>query len=309
MKNLIFISIFLSTIATSFGQQDPLVSMYMFNGLLINPAYAGTKPYVRSTLLHRSQWVGWKGAPMTDIITVDGGLKDNVSAIGLVASNDRAGVTNQADMHANYAYRIKLKPDAYLSFGLKAGLTWYSANLGDLTVWDGNDNVYAQGNQNSILPNVGVGAFYYSKKFYAGLSVPKILSYDPSESFSIGKDVNAIPNVRRHYYLTAGNTFVLSHAIALKPSILLRYVHSAPVGADFNFHVLLNQILWIGASYRLNDAAVAMMQLQVMPALRIGYAYDYTLTRVGNFSSGSHEIMLGYDLGRDIIKMKTPRYF
>ena len=305
MKKLSILLLFFAVTLTAGAQQDPIVSMYMFNGLLINPAYAGTKPYVRGTLLHRSQWVGWQGAPISDVITIDGRIKDKVSALGLVVSNDRTGVTNQTDVYANYAYHIPLKKGLTLSLGLKGGLSWYSANLGGLTAWDANDNVYAQGTQNSFLPNFGTGAFLYSKKFYAGISVPKILSYDPKEIFSIGKDVNTIPNVRRHYYLTTGYAIVFSQAFVLKPSILLRYVHSAPFAADFNLHLLLNQILWIGASYRVKDAVVGMVQLQIFPALRVGYAYDYTLSSVGKFSAGSHEFMLGYDLGRDMIKMKT----
>ena len=181
MKNLILLFLLLAFAKSATAQQDPIVSMYMFNGLLINPAYAGTKPYVRGTLLHRSQWVGWQGAPISDVITIDGRLKDKFSAIGVIVSNDRAGVTNQTDVYANYAYHIPLKTGLTLSLGLKGGMSWYSAKLGGLTAWDANDNLYAQGTQSSFLPNFGTGAFLYSKRFYAGISVPRILSYDPKE--------------------------------------------------------------------------------------------------------------------------------
>lgn len=309
MKKLITTLLLLSGIISMQAQQDPLVSMYMFNALLINPAYAGTKPYVRTTLLHRSQWVGWKGAPMTDVVTIDGRIKDKVSALGLIVSNDRLGVTNKTDVYANYAYHIGLGKRHTLSLGLKGGLSWFNAKLSGITAWDPNDEVYTGGNQNNFLPNFGVGAFLYSERFYAGLSVPQALSYDPREMFSLGKDVSSIPQVRRHYLLTTGYAMVLSRAVVLKPSIMLRYVYASPLGVDLNAHVLLNDILWLGASYRINDAVIGMIQLQIFPAFRVGYAYDYTLSQIGDFSSGTHEIMLGYDLAKDVLKMKTPRYF
>ena len=309
MKNIITIFLFFAVVFTTQAQQDPLVSMYMFNGLLINPAYAGTKPYVRSTLLHRSQWVGWKGAPKTQIFTIDGRLRDKVSAAGLVVSNDNIGATNRVDVYGSYAYHLNFKKGPTLSLGIKGGMSWFSANTSGLTYWDTNDDVYNKGVRNNFMPNVGIGAFYYTKKFYAGISVPQVISYDPLEMFSIGKENTVIPKVRRHYFLTTGYAFVLSKSIVIKPSVLLRFVNSAPAEADFNVHVLLNQLLWLGVSYRTQDAMVGMIQLQILPALRFGYAYDYTLTSIGNYSSGSHEIMMGLDLGHDVIKMKTPRYF
>lgn len=313
MKNLLKFSVL--AIALLWGgarvqaQQDVLVSQYMFNHLLLNPAYAGSKPYISSTLLHRSQWVGWKGAPLTQIATIHGPLPDRRNALGFTVSNDHLGITNQTDLFLNYAYRINFDKYTSLAFGLKGGLSWYQAKFSDLVYWDQGDQVYQGGTQMNLLPNFGVGAYFQNQNFYAGLSVPRILSYDPRELFSIGKDFTSLPKVRRHYYLTSGVAIPLNDNLVLKPSFLLRYVPGVSVQADLNLNLLINKILWVGGSYRTGDSFVGMVEFQATRKFRIGYAFDYTLTDVANYSSNTHEFMIAYDFGYDIMKMKTPRYF
>jgi type IX secretion system PorP/SprF family membrane protein len=281
----------------------------MFNGLLLNPAYAGSKDYFSGTLLHRSQWTGWEGAPSTQVFTFHARLKDKVSGLGLSVSNDHLGVTNRTDVEGYYAYHIPLTDKARLSFGLKGGLSNYTANFNKLIYWDTDDQVFAAGVQRNLLPNAGAGVYLYSERFYAGFSVPQLLSYDPGEMFHIGDKLDAIPHIRRHYYLTAGYVIDLGNSVAMKPSFLVRYVAGAPVEADLNLNFLFNRVLWLGASYRTGDAVVGMIEFQATKRIRIGYAYDYTLTDISSYSHGSHEIMLGYDFGYQLLKMKTPRYF
>ncbi|MBK9448844.1 MAG: type IX secretion system membrane protein PorP/SprF [Bacteroidetes bacterium] len=295
--------------ASAFAQQDALVSQYMFNGLLLNPAYAGSKEYFSTTLLHRSQWTGWKGAPSTQIFTFHSLLRDKVSGVGLTVSNDHIGVTNRTEISGHYAYHIPLGENAKLAFGLKGGVSNYKAKLNELIYWDTDDQVFNQGVIRNLVPNAGVGAYFYTNKFYAGLSVPQLLSYDPREMFHIGENIATLPHVRRHYYLNVGYVIELSPSVALKPSVLVRYVHGAPIQADLNMNVLLNNMFWIGASWRTGDSFVGMLEFQATKRLRVGYSYDYTLTDISRYSNGSHEIMLGYDFGYKVLKMKSPRYF
>lgn len=290
-----------------FAQQDPLVSQYMFNGLLINPAYAGSRGFISTTLLHRSQWVGIEGAPRTQVFSVHGPTRGKINNFGLSVAHDFVGITGQTDVYGNYAYAIHLDKGNTLAFGLKGGFSYYNADFTKLVYWDEGDQLYSAGRQSTLLPNAGAGAYFYNERFYAGISVPSLISYDPDELFAIR--VDQIPHRRRVYFLTSGLALPVSEDLVLKPSFLLRYTPEAPLQADLNFNVLFYNKLWLGASYRTGDAVLGLLELQVNRKFRVGYAYDYTLSDLNRWSSGSHEIMISYEFGYDIIKMKTPRYF
>lgn len=308
MKKLLLIptTIFLMLRFSASAQQDIMISQYMFDGLLLNPAYAGTHKYFTSSLLHRSQWVGMDGAPRTNIFTIDGPVNDNKMGIGFIVSNDHIGITDQTDMYANYSYQIPLG-DGKLSFGLKAGVSKYTYKFDELVYWDNNDQVFLGNRSSAWLPKFGAGLYYYTSKWYAGFSVPTLVAYDPNHNF--GSDVNNSGFVKKHYYAVSGYVFNLNENFKLKPSILLKYVAAAPLEADLNLHLLYRDQLWFGASYRTNDAFTVMLEYQTNNRFRVGYAYDYTTSKIKNYSSGTHEIMLGYDFGKDLIKVKTPRYF
>jgi len=306
---LAFSAFLLCGFLQSSAQQDVLVSQYMFNHLLLNPAYAGTKDYMMASLLYRKQWVNFDGAPVTQVGSVHGPIGLTNFGWGALISNDKIGVTNRTDAYANGAYHIKLKNDLNLSVGIRAGGGYYSIKNSDLKYWDA-DKVFQSDRVSKFLPNIGAGAYLYSTKYYVGLSAPTLISYDPQRamSLSLAGDVY-IPRQVRHYFLTAGMVYELNPEVALKPSFLIKYVGNAPIEADINMSVLLSNMLWIGASYRTNDAVLGILEFQINRKLRIGYSYDYTLTDIKDYSSGSHEFMVGYDFGYDIMKIKTPRYF
>jgi type IX secretion system PorP/SprF family membrane protein len=308
MKKLILIiSIIVLAAQQSFAQQEPMLSQYMFNGLFLNPAYAGSHDNFSATLLGRKQWAGFNGAPNTVIASVDGPLLDHKMGLGLILSNDQIGVTCQTDVYANYSYHIKTSDFGHLAFGLKAGFSQYTARLSDLKYWDAEDVVF-MGNRNSAwLMKAGFGMYYYTPRFYAGLSIPSLLAYDPQRNFSF--DVNQSSQVRKHYYLTSGYIFNLSPDFMLKPSVLLKYETAAPLQADINLNLLYKNRFWLGASYRTGDAVVIIAEVQATKRFRIGYSYDWTLSEMNNYSSGTHEVMIGYEFGKDLMKIKTPRYF
>lgn len=288
------------------GQQDPMLSQYMFNGLFLNPAYAGSHKFFQSTLIYRKQWVNFNGSPQTIVAAVDGPLQNNKMGVGLIIMNDQIGVTNQTDFLANYSYNIKLG-EGKLAFGIKAGASQYKANLTDLTYWDKEDPVYAGNIQSKIIPRFGAGAYYYQEKWYAGVSVPTLLAYEKEYKFSM--NINNASNLRRHLLITGGYVFTLNDNWKIKPSTLIKYTYAAPFQIDLNCNVLWKDMIWLGGSYRSGDSFVAMVEYQANDRFRIGYAHDFTTTQIRNYSSGTHEIMAGFDFGKDFAKVRTPRFF
>jgi type IX secretion system PorP/SprF family membrane protein len=303
-KVIIIIALFLLA-SKGTGQQEVMVSQYMFNGLFINPAYAGSHEYISSSLLHRTQWVNFSGAPTTALLAVDGAIPNRNVGLGLIVAHDRIGVTEQTDIHGNYAYQLRLG-EGKLAFGIKAGVSNYTYRNNKLTVWDANDELFT-GNNNVWLPKFGGGAYYFTEKFYVGLAVPNLLAYDPERTF--GLDINEVSSLRRHYYVNGGYVVVLSKQFKLKPSFLLKYEPTAPVQVDLNMHLLFIDHYWLGCSYRTGDAVSVMAEYQTNNRIRFGYAYDITTSKIRKYSAGTHEIMIGFDFGKAALKIKSPRYF
>lgn len=299
--------VLLCSLKLASAQQGPLLSHYMFNGLLLNPAYAGSKEYVSSTLLYRKQWAGIEGAPITNSGAVHGLLKKKKLGLGAIFQQDKIGVTKQTDMYAMLAYHLDVGMGK-LSVGLQGGVSNFSSEVVKLTYWDPGDKVFEYNTFSSLLPNAGLGAYYYRELFYAGLSAPFLISYDPNDKGAIRPEIPVHQMVRR-YYATIGGVIETESEIKFKPSMLLRYENGGKLQYDLNMNVLINDIFWIGASYRSDESIVALFEYQINRKFRVGYSYDYTLGILGSYTSGSHELMIGYDFGFPVTKMKSPRYF
>lgn len=299
---------FLFTIATcAWSQQELQVSQYMFNGLLLNPAYAGTHDYFSASLLHRSQWVNLDNAPTTQVFAIDGPIAKDKLGLGLIVSNDQLGIISQLDVAANLSVKFQLG-QGNLSFGLKGGISSYSADLSSVEIWDIQDQVYNQNNiQGELVTKFGFGAYYYMDNFFAGISVPVIYSLDDAILPELTSQNNYFT---QHYYANVGGIIEAGPSLAFKPSILVKYLPNAPVEVDLNCNALFFNRLWLGLGYRTQDALIGMVEYNITLQLRAGYAYDYTLTDIQTYSSGSHEIMIGYDFGKNVsIKTRSPRYF
>ena len=307
MKNIIISVLTLLISASGFAQQDPLVSQYMFNGLFINPAYAGSHSYWTSSISSRHQWVGFDGAPRTFITAVDGPIAAKNMGLGFVMMNDQIGVTTQNAIMANYAYQLKLKEGHTLALGASMGGSQFSARLTDLTVWDDNDPVFMNNLTSRIIPRFGFGAYYFSENIYGGFSIPTLLAYEEGKDFNM--DVSKSSFLHRHYLLTGGYIFNVTDNIKLKPSTLVKYTANAPVQVDLNIGALFQDMFWVGTSFRTGDAVVLMLEYQSNAFFRIAYAYDITYSELRLYSHGSHEILIGIDFGKDLVKKKTPRYF
>lgn len=307
LRNILLAAIvWLASLATH-AQQEVHVSQYMFNGLFLNPAYAGSHGYISSSLLHRAQWVQVDGAPKTSMMAVDGSLMNRTMGLGLSIVHDQIGVSKDLDISAHYAYHLNLGDYGRLAMGLRAGVSIYSARISDLRYWDQNDQVYAGDITNEPVGKFGFGLYWYDATAYVGISVPTIYAADGNITMNAE---NAIDHYfTQHYYLQAGRVFPLTEVFDIKPSTVIKYLPAAPVEADVNCNVLYKERVWLGLGYRTGDALVGMVEYQVTPQMRIGYAYDMTTSRLRNYTSGSHEVMLGLDFGKDLVKIKTPRYF
>ena len=278
-----------------FAQQDPMITQYMFNGLYLNPAYAGVRNNPNVTGTFRKQWTGMDGAPVTQTLSYDRKIASKMG-LGLIIINDKIGVTGQTDIYADYSYHLKLSEKMALSLGLRAGASNYRANLTALHVWDEGDQSFSQNIAGKWIPNFGTGAYLHGEKYYAGISIPRILSYDPAMFLHVQLDRS--PLYERHYYLTGGYQFDLSEKFILKPSMLLKFVPAAPLQVDVNVVGYYKNTFGVGISYRSKNTMVALVEFNTKKRLKIGYSFDYSFGSLAKYTSGSHEIMIAYDMGK-----------
>lgn len=293
--------------AKLFAQQEVMVSQYMFNQLFLNPAYAGSHAYMSSSLLHRSQWLKVEGAPRTSMMAVDAPLMNGKMGAGFSIVHDQIGVSRDLDIAAHYAYHLRLSPTSKLAFGMRAGLSIYSARLSELNYWDTNDQVFQGDIANKPVGKFGFGLYWYDTRSYVGLAVPTIYAADKQIAMNATGVIGDY--FTQHFYVNAGHVFTLNESFDIKPSTMVRYTEAAPMEADVNCNVLYRERIWFGLGYRTGDAVVGMLEYQINPMLRIGYAYDMTTSQLRNYTNGSHEVMLGLDFGKEPIRIKTPRYF
>jgi type IX secretion system PorP/SprF family membrane protein len=277
----------------------------MFNGLLINPAYAGSRDALAINLTYRKQWVGFDGAPTTSLMSVHSPIKKRRIGMGLQLWSDRIGVSRETGLMSNYAYRIPFRKGK-LQFGIGAGFTVMQAQWTQVSLQDRTDVTYATNTRNAVRPNFSGGAFYYKKSYYIGASVPLLLSH----TYNASTDGSVIPNSSMQYQpmLTGGYLFKLNKQFKLKPSTLLRYRQSTGLQADLNANLIIKDKIWAGVSYRTEDAFVGMFEVLPTPQWRLGYAYEMGINGLTQYHGGSHELMLQYEFGYRI-RVKDPRYF
>lgn len=304
MKKIYFLFAAILGIAFSGqAQQQAMFTQYMFNGLLLNPAYAGSHETVSFTGVGRRQWVGFDGAPDTESFSVHAPIRKGKIGLGFYFINDRIGVTNEYSYFGSASYRLQLNK-GYLSFGLQFGLLNHRTDFDRLTKND-DDDINLIGSVVDILkPNVGAGLYYNTERFYVGFAVPHILTND-----FVSEGGQLVYDQERHFYLTSGAVFDLNHWLKFKPSLLFKAVPGAPVELDLNGNFLLNNVLWVGAGLRSYDSVHLMTQLQLTNQFAVGYTFDLTTTELRRENSGTHEIMLNYRFNFNRKRIITPRYF
>ena len=290
------------------AQQDPQYTQYMYNMNIVNPAYAGSRGTLSIGLLGRTQWVGISDAPKTATLSIHAPVGKNLAA-GFSAIADTYGPVNEQNIYADLSYTITTSEEGRFAFGLKGGITLFDVGLlSDIippqTV-PGVDRLF-QDDINEIFPNFGAGVYYYTDKFYAGLSAPNLL-----ETKHLEKQSGTITRAseKMHYFFTSGYVFDLSETLKLKPSFMAKAVSGAPLSLDVTANMLFNDRLELGLNYRLDDSIGGLVNFGVTPDLRIGYAYDYTTSNLGNFNSGTHEMFLLWDIDFSKKNLKSPRFF
>jgi len=272
------------------AQQRPVQSMYMFDPLLINPAFAGTQVQLSGTSIYRNQWVNFEGAPKTFTFSAHSGFKQNRVGLGIIAGVDKIGIHQESTLFLAYSYKLPLSrfdKSTSLSFGIQGG---FNSLRSDYTMTISRE-LDKFGVLSSFNPNFGAGLFFKNKKYYAGFSVPYILN---SELLSVNNAFQSAAQRYRYYYLSGGFTQKLSNAIKLVPSTLIRFQEKAPITFDLTLITVLYDAVGIGVSYRLNDAVVGLFELQLNENFHVGYAYDITTSDLRQYSNGTHEIMLNY---------------
>ena len=311
MKKVItfFTAIILYSI-TANAQYDAMFTQYMFNEMYINPAYAGSKEAMAVNLTHRQQWVNFPGRPITSAFTLHGPLSNNKMGLGISVLNEQIGKLSRNLVYINYAYRIKTGEKGHLAFGLMAGIHNQINKLSELKPSETGDIQVSQNTPSLITPNFGTGIYYSTKKFYAGISIPRMVddSYLFNQAGNITTSTKITPN-KLHYYFTVGKVFEINDGLLIKPQAMVKAVQNAPIQLDLNVNFLIQNKIWTGISYRSGSDISALIGIQVNPQFLINYSYDYSLTKVQKYSQGSHEITLGYLFNYKQSKVVTPRYF
>jgi type IX secretion system PorP/SprF family membrane protein len=310
MKKLILSFVLITFFLAARAQQDAQFSQYLFNGLYINPAYAGYKSDFYINAFHRSQWTGLNGAPVTTSVAADGSVADDKVGLGLLVQRDQIGAQGTIAAYGNLAYRIQIGEDenSRLAFGIGAGIVQSGIDGTRLNPVQSGDNYIPTGNQSFILPDARIGVLYTNDKYFVGASVDNLLP----QYMNTSKNAAAlgVPVPKPHSYFTTGAIFNLSNDIKFRPSILIKDNSSVPTSMDVNTYFLLNERIWLGATYRTaislynkpnlqkdlprSSAMVAIIQFFATENLRIGYSFDYSLNKLNTLGYGSHEISIGF---------------
>jgi type IX secretion system PorP/SprF family membrane protein len=317
MKRIIIISVLVIIVLSGYAQQTTPFSQYIFNYMLINPAYVGTKQQHNLNATYSSQWTGFKGAPSTQTISAEGPITKSMG-YGVHFINDRIGAQYQQGLFGSYAYFIKFSDNWKLSLGLALGISNFMIDGTKLTTTEGDDPTVPITKVSKVRFDSKAGLFLYSRRFYFGFSASDLLAdVKKSEDLIVAKPT-------RHYFVTAGYVFDAGKSLKIKPSFLVREDFKAPTNIDVNLFFLIKEKIWLGASVRMGarifknpdldntlkykDALVFLAEWNITRSIRLGYAYTWTLSTLSGYSG--HEIELGFSFPKkDGSKMKSPRYF
>ncbi len=320
MKRILLLTgLLLAVCINVMAQRDARYTQYMFNQQMLNPGYTGSSEGLSFTGIGRLQWVGIEGSPKSIGISAHSPLgKQKKFGLGAYIAHDKIGVHNQTSAYASYAYKFIIG-ESRLAIGLQGGIDYLRSDFTQVT---GNeeiditiDNAFAD-NQRNLLPNFGLGLYFYKpNSYYLGVSAPHLLN----NNLRSDNGIETLARQYRHYY-AMGGVVIGSNDFKVRPSFLIKTVPTqAPIQLDASLMFLVKEVLWLGASYRTafgnkdpfaqSESIDAIIAFQFPKGLKVGYAYDYTLSKLNNFTSGSHEVMIGLDIKGRTDRFITPRYF
>lgn len=289
-KVYILLAVTVCTVASLKAQQVPQYAQYMLNDYILNPAVSGIYDYYDIKSNNRYQWVGVTDAPRTYVLSVHGPHRKRNMGFGGSVYSDVTGPTSRTGAYLSYAYHVKLSEKMKLSFGLGFGVMQFKIDGSKVTLKEGNDPAMSNGVMSVITPDATFGIHLYTKKFYFGVSMPQL----------IGNKLNFFENVAdsqsrlaRHLLVQAGYTFNLGENWTLQPSMLFKYVTPVPPQIDLGLKLGYKDVVWAGSAFRINDAVSVMAGFNIGKNIILGYAYDFPLSSLKNYSSGSHEVMIG----------------
>jgi type IX secretion system PorP/SprF family membrane protein len=308
MKKYFYSSVLVLFFLSSNAQQDSQYTNYMYNTININPAYSGSRGVMSIFGLHRNQWVGLDGAPVTNTLAINTPISNSNIGLGLSFVNDRIGPSDENTITADISYSIKASENYKFSFGLKASANLLNVDYTMLNIE--TPDVLAQNNiDDRFSPNFGAGIYLHSNRTYFGFSVPNFLETKHFDRDSNDLASSSIASERMHYYFITGHVFDLSSNIKFKPALLTKFVEGSPLQVDLSANFMINDIVTVGAAYRLDAAFSALVGFKVSDTWFIGYGYDMEVTKLSNYNSGSHEIFLRYELFKSYDKVISPRFF
>jgi type IX secretion system PorP/SprF family membrane protein len=303
MKTKIIIFALMLSCYTGFAQQDAQYTQYMYNTINVNPAYAGSRGVMSIFGLHRTQWVGLDGAPVTNAVSINTPLNNSNLGLGVSLVNDRIGPTTENQFSADLSYTIQTNDTYKLSFGIKATGNLFTLDVNKLNPVDASDPSL-QNIGNKFSPNFGAGVYLHSDKMYLGFSVPNFLQDTKYSDNSV-----SVYKERLNYYAIGGYVFDISSGVKFKPAFMSKIVTGSPLQLDVSGNFLIQDKLMLGVAYRWDAAVSALAGFQISDGLFIGYGYDLETTKLRNYNSGSHEIFLRLELFNKNSKMVSPRFF
>jgi len=284
----------------------PVYSQYLHNGLLINPAYAGSREVLSLFLSGRLQWAGIKGAPVSETVSLHTLMKNDRVGLGLTGQFFKYGFSKSTSVYVDYAYHVRVGKGK-LAFGLKTGFDMSNTDYTGILLIDPSDPAFITNDKPYFLPNAGAGLYFYGKKFFIGAAVPSFLGYVKNSagkvSFDAFSDFDA--------YISAGALITFAPSFKFKPSVFVDYSvqKTKKMQIDLNGNFIVYDFLWLGGSWRFSEeVAVGIVQFQINPQIMFGYSYDYPVGRLNTFSKGSHEIVFRYEFNYKV-NATNPRYF
>ncbi len=301
------ILVFMSSLC--YAQQEPQYTQYMHNTIVVNPAYAGSREVMSIFALHRTQWVGLDGAPVTNNFSMNTPINGGNIGLGLSVVNDRIGPSDENNIAVDFSYKIRTSDSYSLSFGLKASANLLNVDFTKLNIYNPNDPRFQNNIDNKFSPNIGAGIYLNSQSTYFGLSVPYLLETKHFDGTANNNATSYIATEKMNLYFIAGHVFDLSPSLQFKPSVFTKIVKGAPLQVDLAGNFMINKKFVAGLSYRWSAAISAMAGFQVSDSWLIGYAYDLETTKLVNYNSGSHELFLRYELFKTNDRIISPRFF
>ncbi|TLF41635.1 PorP/SprF family type IX secretion system membrane protein [Maribacter aurantiacus] len=310
---LTFLAITFIFLAEASAQQDAQYTQYMYNTMTVNPGYVGSRGQLSMAGLYRSQWVGLEGAPSTFTLNLHSPIRNSKLGYGVSIVNDEIGdgTVQETYLDAMVSYTIDVSRDAKLSFGLKAGGNILSLDFAKLRNFD-NEVVRTDNIDSRFSPNFGLGMYYHTNSFYAGLSAPNLLQTEYFDNTNRdASSVQFVSQERINFYFITGYVFDLNGNLKFKPALLTKMVGGAPLQVDLSANFMFNDKFTFGAAYRWDAALSALVGFQVSEQFMLGLAYDRETTELGGtqFNDGSFEVFLRFELVRSFQRLVSPRFF